>query len=137
MIKRNEFHKAQFKIKLTLILCFQKLKICFTICFYLVKGFQVAPSELEDLLRKHEKVADCAVIGVPSEESGEVPRAYIVTKCDKINENEIHEYLKPMIATFKQLKGGIEFRSAIPKAPSGKILRRELVEEYKTKNNIV
>lgn len=99
-----------------------------------VKGFQVAPSELEDLLRKHEKVSDCAVIGVPSEESGEVPRAYIVPKTKDITEAEIHEYLKPQIATFKQIRGGIEFRSAIPKAPSGKILRRELSEEYKKKN---
>ena len=43
-----------------------------------VKGFQVAPAELEDLLRLHDKVADVAVIGVPDERHGELPRAYIV-----------------------------------------------------------
>ncbi|CAL8108950.1 unnamed protein product [Orchesella dallaii] len=96
-----------------------------------VKGFQVAPSELEDILRKHEKVDDVAVIGVPHDESGEAPRAYIVPKTDKISEAEINAYLKPLVASFKQLKGGIEFRKEIPKAPSGKILRRELAEEYR------
>lgn len=101
-----------------------------------VKGFQVAPSELEDLLRKHEKILDCAVIGVPSEESGEAPRAYIVPKTDtNITESEVHEYLKPLVASFKQLKGGISFQTTIPKAPSGKILRRELVEEYRKNNS--
>jgi len=99
-----------------------------------VKGFQVAPSELEDILRKHDKVQDVAIIGVPNVASGEAPRAYVVKKDESLTEEEIHDYLKPQIASFKQLKGGIEFRKTIPKAPSGKILRRELVEEYRKDN---
>ncbi|ODM92784.1 4-coumarate--CoA ligase 1 [Orchesella cincta] len=100
-----------------------------------VKGFQVAPSELEDLLRKHEKVEDVAVIGVPNLVSGEAPRAYIVPKPGtNPSEEEINEYLKPLVASFKRLYGGIEFRKTIPKAPSGKILRRELSDEYRKQN---
>ncbi|CAL8108931.1 unnamed protein product [Orchesella dallaii] len=100
-----------------------------------VKGFQVAPSELEDLLRKHEKVEDVAIIGVPHPENGEAPRAYIVQKANtNLSEDEVNAYLKPLISKHKQLRGGIEFRKTIPKAPSGKILRRELTDEYRSKH---
>jgi 4-coumarate--CoA ligase len=99
-----------------------------------VKGFQVAPSELEDILRKHDKIEDVAIIGVPHEESGEAPRAYItVKKGQSLEEEEVHDYLRPKVAKFKQLKGGVEFRETIPKAPSGKILRRELMEDYRNR----
>jgi len=100
-----------------------------------VKGFQVAPSELEDLLRKNDQVEDVAIIGVPHPENGEAPRAYIVKKSNSnLTEDEVNAYLQPLISKHKQLKGGIEFRSSIPKAPSGKILRRELTEEYRAKH---
>ncbi|ODM92779.1 putative 4-coumarate--CoA ligase 3 [Orchesella cincta] len=100
-----------------------------------VKGFQVAPSELEDLLRKHDKVEDVAIIGVSHPENGEAPRAYIVPKTGtQLSEDEVNAYLKPLISKHKQLRGGIEFRKSIPKAPSGKILRRELTDEYKSKH---
>jgi len=100
-----------------------------------VKGFQVAPSELEDLLRKNDQVEDVAIIGVPHAENGEAPRAYIVKKSNSnLTEDEVNAYLQPLISKHKQLKGGIEFRKSIPKAPSGKILRRELSEEYRAKH---
>jgi len=93
---------------------------------------QVAPSELEDLLRQHDKVEDVAVIGIDDVQTGEAPRAYIVKKSNvELSEQEIHEYLKTLVSKHKYLKGGIEFRETIPKAPSGKILRRELKDEYK------
>lgn len=95
---------------------------------------KVAPSELEDLLRQNEKVEDVAVIGVSDVQTGEAPRAYIVKKPQvKLTEDEVHHYLKDLVSKHKYLKGGIEFRESIPKAPSGKILRRELSDEYKKK----
>ena len=95
-----------------------------------VKGYQVAPSEIEDILRKHPSIADVAVIGVPNEELGEAPRAYIIPK-KTMEAEDVHSYLKDKVAGFKQLKGGVEFVESIPKAPSGKILRRELMQSYR------
>jgi 4-coumarate--CoA ligase len=92
-----------------------------------VKGFQVPPAELEELLRDHPAVADAAVIGVPHPKAGEVPRAYIVKKKGvEVNENDIKEFIKSKVAKYKRLEGGVEFIQAIPKNATGKILRREL-----------
>lgn len=100
-----------------------------------MKGLQVAPSELEDVLRKHPDIADVAVVGVPNERNGEAPRAYIVPRNDKLTADEIHSFLKPQLAQHKQLNGGIEFIDTIPKAASGKILKRLLLADYNTKLN--
>ena len=92
-----------------------------------VKGFQVAPAELEDILCSHESVLDAAVIGIPHEKFGEVPKAFIVKKNNvKVTEDELKEFIKIKVAAYKQLEGGIVFVDAIPKSASGKILRREL-----------
>jgi len=93
--------------------------------------WKVAPSELEDLLRNLENVTDVAVIGVPHDELGEAPRAYIVRDSESVTEEAVHSYLHPLIANFKRLKGGVEFVTTIPKAPSGKLLRRELLAQFK------
>jgi len=98
-----------------------------------VKGFQVAPAELEDLLRQHPKVSDVAVIGIPHDKFGEVPRAYIVANQNEVLEEEIHQFLDEKVTDFKKLRGGIEFVGQIPKSPSGKILRRELRDALKSK----
>ncbi|KXH49922.1 AMP-binding enzyme [Colletotrichum salicis] len=90
-----------------------------------VKGHQVAPAELEACLLGHASVADCAVISVPDDRAGEVPRAYIV-KSKPCSAKEIQEYVQARKAPHKWIKGGIEFVDAIPKSPSGKILRRLL-----------
>jgi len=100
-----------------------------------VRGFQVAPAELEELLLTNDMVSDCAVIGVPDEESGELPRAYIVLKDGNEAESEatkdqIYEWVKERIAPYKRLNGGIVFKDVIPKSASGKILRRILRDEY-------
>jgi len=94
------------------------------------KGLQVAPAELEALLLSHGQILDAAVIGVPdpSGSGNELPRAYVVADKDKIGEAEIKEYVKKNLAQHKQLRGGCLFLDAIPKSPSGKILRRELRE---------
>ncbi|KXH42228.1 AMP-binding enzyme [Colletotrichum simmondsii] len=95
-----------------------------------VKGHQVAPAELEACLLGHSSVADCAVISVPDDRAGEVPKAYIV-KSGPCSEKDIQEYVQARKAPHKWIKGGIEFVDAIPKSPSGKILRRLLRDREK------
>jgi len=92
-----------------------------------VKGFQVAPAELESLLLKHPKIADVAVIPEPDEDSGEVPKA-IVVKREDLTADEVMQYLLPHVAHYKRVRH-VKFVDAIPKSPSGKILRRVLVEQ--------
>lgn len=93
------------------------------------KGLQVAPAELEALLLSHPKILDAAVIGVDSpSEHTEVPRAYVVADKSQISEAEIKEFVKGNVAPYKQLRGGVVFMEAIPKSPSGKILRKDLRE---------
>ena len=92
-----------------------------------VKGFQVAPAELESLLLKHPKIADVAVIPVADEESGEVPKAIVVPK-GPLTADEVMSFLLPHVAHYKRVRH-VAFVDAIPKSPSGKILRRILVEK--------
>lgn len=98
-----------------------------------VRGFQVAPAELEELLLTNELVADVAVIQIEDEVSGELPRAYIVLKDpDSAGEEiktQIYEWVKEKVVPYKRLDGGIVFTDAIPKSASGKILRRLLRDE--------
>ncbi|XP_050696858.1 uncharacterized protein LOC126985721 [Eriocheir sinensis] len=93
-----------------------------------VKGFQVSPSELEDTLLQHKGVTDVAVVGVPDDRAGELPRAYIVKSSESCSAEDIHGFLRDKLADFKQLHGGIRFVDSLPKNPTGKILRRELKE---------
>jgi acyl-CoA synthetase (AMP-forming)/AMP-acid ligase II len=90
------------------------------------KGFQVAPAELEAILFSHPQVSDCAVIGLPDEEAGEVPKAFIVpaggVEPDLV---KISEFVARQVAPHKRVRQ-FEVIDAIPKSPSGKILRRVL-----------
>ncbi|XP_021962744.1 probable 4-coumarate--CoA ligase 3 [Folsomia candida] len=95
-----------------------------------VKGLQVAPAELENVLRQHPDIADVAVIGVPHERWGEVPRAYVVPKSKRLRESSVNSFLKDKVAEHKRLVGGVEFIDVIPKAASGKILRRVLKSRF-------
>jgi acyl-CoA synthetase (AMP-forming)/AMP-acid ligase II len=95
-----------------------------------VQGFQVSPSELEDLLRRIPGVGDCAVIGVDVANKGEAPRAYIVRSDESLTEEKIHAVVKEKVARYKQLAGGIEFVKSIPKNATGKIFRRALKAMY-------
>ena len=91
-----------------------------------VKGFQVAPAELEALLITNPDVADVAVIGVPEEAGNEVVKAFVVKKDgSEVTEQALKDFVAEHVATYKQL-GLVEFIDAIPKSASGKILRREL-----------
>ena len=99
-----------------------------------VRGFPVAPAELEALLLRHEAINDVAVIPLPDEASGELPRAYIVVQADasnaeKVSEQDIYEWVKERVANYKRLDGGIVFTDSIPKSASGKILRRILRDQ--------
>jgi len=91
-----------------------------------VKGFQVPPAELEALLITHPDVADVAVIGVPDEEAGELPKAFIVRAPGSAVEPAVLQaFVAGHVSTYKQIRQ-VEFIDAIPKSASGKILRREL-----------
>jgi acyl-CoA synthetase (AMP-forming)/AMP-acid ligase II len=92
------------------------------------KGFQVPPAELEALLVAHPKVADVAVIGVADDEAGEVPKAFVVPQPGvEVTAEELQEYVAGHVAGYKRVRI-VEFVDAIPKSPSGKILRRLLRE---------
>lgn len=96
-----------------------------------VKGFQVAPAELEEILRSHPEITDAAVIGIPNTATGELPRAYIVTRKDsKLNERNVQEFVSEKVSEYKRLTGGVEFVESIPKNATGKILRRELKKKF-------
>ncbi|XP_071494141.1 uncharacterized protein [Diadema antillarum] len=90
------------------------------------KGYQVPPAELEALLLTHPKISDAAVIGVPDEEAGELPKAYIVRVGEELTESDVVEFVAGKVAPYKKLRGGVEFVATIPKSASGKILRRIL-----------
>ncbi|PGH12264.1 hypothetical protein AJ80_06778 [Polytolypa hystricis UAMH7299] len=99
-----------------------------------VKGIAVAPAELEDLLLAHPRVADCAVVGVVDDYAGERPKAYVVLKEDDDEGGglpsrelglKIMKFVKERKVRFKWVRE-IEFVHAVPKSPSGKILRKVL-----------
>ena len=90
------------------------------------KGFQVAPAELEALLLTHSAVADAAVIPVADDEAGEIPKAFVV-KRSEVSADDIISFVAERVAPHKKIRR-VEFIEQIPKSPSGKILRRLLVE---------
>ncbi|KAI9206605.1 uncharacterized protein BJ171DRAFT_440098 [Polychytrium aggregatum] len=98
------------------------------------KGFQVAPAELEAVLLTHAYVADAVVVGIPDRNAGELPKAFVVLK----NRSSVHgmplnaatvcetirAFVDSQVAVHKRLRGGVAIISQVPRAPSGKILRR-------------
>jgi acyl-CoA synthetase (AMP-forming)/AMP-acid ligase II len=91
------------------------------------KGYQVAPAELEAVLLSHPSVADAAVIGSPDEESGEVPKAFVVRK-DDISATDLLDYVAAHVAPYKKIRL-LDFVESVPKSATGKILRRTLIEQ--------
>lgn len=90
------------------------------------KGFQIAPAELEALLLTHPGIADAAVVGVPDDEAGERPRAFVVTKDGRqVTASDVTAFTAQHVATYKVIHD-VVFTSEIPKSASGKILRRML-----------
>ena len=94
------------------------------------KGFQVAPAELEGILLSHPAVADVAVVRSLDEHAGEVPKAFVVPR-GPVAADELMAWVAQRVAHYKRIRR-VEFVERIPKAPSGKILRRLLVEPERT-----
>lgn len=93
-------------------------------------GENVYPAEVENALFAHPDIADVAVIGVPDEKWGEAVKACVVAAPGKeLSEQEIIDFARARIAGYK-LPKSVDFIEALPRNPSGKILRRELREPY-------
>jgi len=104
-------------------------------CFFVVdrvkelikyKGMQIAPAELEAVLLAHPAIADAAVVPLADEEAGQVPKAFVVLK-DESTAEDIMTYVADRVARYKRVRY-VEVIDQIPRSPSGKILRRVLVE---------
>ncbi|UVK55147.1 long-chain fatty acid--CoA ligase [Mesorhizobium sp. AR02] len=91
----------------------------------LVSGFNVYPTELEEVVAMHPGVLEVAAIGVPDEHSGEVPKLFIVKKDPALTAEAITAFCRENLTGYKRPKY-IEFRTELPKTPVGKILRRAL-----------
>ncbi|MFK7964550.1 MAG: long-chain-fatty-acid--CoA ligase [Burkholderiaceae bacterium] len=96
----------------------------------LVSGFNVFPNEIESVVQMHEKVLECAAVGVPDEKSGEAVKLFVVKKSPDLTEEELRAYCKEQLTGYKR-PSHIEFRDDLPKTNVGKILRRELRDEVK------
>jgi long-chain acyl-CoA synthetase len=97
------------------------------------KGFPVAPAEVEALLLEHPAVRDCGVVGRPDPTAGEIPVAFIVLRegsvaCKKLQE-DLCGFVAERLTSYKQPRQ-IHFVDALPRTPSGKILRRELRKTF-------
>jgi acyl-CoA synthetase (AMP-forming)/AMP-acid ligase II len=99
------------------------------------KGLQVAPAELEAVILGHAAVGDAAVIGIPDEEAGEVPKAYIVRK-GEITAEEVMAYVAERVAPHKKIRA-VQFVDQLPKSATGKLLRRVLIERERERRESV
>ncbi|MDX1343323.1 MAG: AMP-binding protein [Reinekea sp.] len=92
-----------------------------------VSGFNVYPNEIEDVLVSHPKVVECAVVGVPSEKTGEAAKAFIVTNAE-VTDEELVAFCREHLTAYK-VPRLFERRDELPKTNVGKVLRRELRTE--------
>ncbi|MEC7594722.1 MAG: fatty acid--CoA ligase, partial [Pseudomonadota bacterium] len=93
-------------------------------------GENVYPAEVENALFSHPDIADVAVIGVPDEKWGEAVKACVVLRPDAtLSQDDIIAFARELVAGYK-LPKSVDFVEALPRNPSGKILRRELREPY-------
>jgi fatty-acyl-CoA synthase len=91
-------------------------------------GENVFPAEVEDLLAKHANVAEAAVIGVPDEKFGQRLKAYVVKK-GSVSEKDLQDYVKSNLARYK-VPREVEFLDELPRNATGKVLKRELVDQH-------
>jgi acyl-CoA synthetase (AMP-forming)/AMP-acid ligase II len=95
-----------------------------------VSGFQVAPAEIEAVLHGHPAVIDCAVFGVPDERAGEVPVAAVqLQEGSDVTAEDLAQLVADTLATYKRVHH-VVLVEAIPRTPSGKVLRRTLRDEW-------
>lgn len=94
-------------------------------------GYRIGPEEIEDTLISHENVADAGVIGVPDEERGEIPKAFVVsrstTKDPQALKSELQQFVKETLAAYEYPRE-VEFVDTLPRTTSGKVRRSELRE---------
>jgi long-chain acyl-CoA synthetase len=91
----------------------------------LVSGFNVYPTEIEDVVASLSGVLECACVGMPDEKTGEAVKLVIVRKNPELTEAQVRAFCRENLTGYKQPKV-VEFRTELPKTPVGKILRREL-----------
>ncbi|PRQ27319.1 putative AMP-dependent synthetase/ligase, AMP-binding enzyme domain-containing protein [Rosa chinensis] len=92
------------------------------------KAFQVPPAELEALLLTHPQIADAAVIPFPDEKVGQFPMAYVVRKAgSNLSETAVMDFIAKQVAPYKRIRK-VAFIASVPKNPSGKILRKDLIQ---------
>ena len=91
-------------------------------------GFNVYPNEVEDVVAMHPKVLEVAAVGVPSPQTGEMVKIYVVKRDASLNEAALMAHCRKHLTAYKVPKL-IEFRSELPKSNVGKILRRVLRDE--------
>lgn len=91
----------------------------------IISGFNVYPTEIEDVLAHHPGILEVAVVGVPSAETGEAIKAFIVKRNPALTEEDVIQYCRSQLTGYKIPKQ-IEFRDSLPKSNVGKILRRAL-----------
>lgn len=92
-----------------------------------VSGFNVYPNEVEEVISAHPLVKEVAVVGVPSEQTGEAVKAFIVPENAELTQESVLAFCRERLTGYK-LPKIIEFRNELPKSPIGKVLRRELRE---------
>ena len=91
------------------------------------------PREIEDVLYEHPAVKLCTVIGKPDALTGESPKAFVALKENvKATEMEFMQFVKEKVAPYKMIRK-VEFRKELPISSAGKVLRRVLQEEERTK----
>ncbi|TVS13157.1 MAG: long-chain-fatty-acid--CoA ligase [Wenzhouxiangella sp.] len=95
----------------------------------LVSGFNVYPNEVEDVVAEHPKVLEVGAIGAPDEKSGEVVKVIVVRKDDSLTVKELRDHCRNELTGYKVPKY-VEFVDELPKTNVGKILRRELRDQY-------
>ena len=93
----------------------------------IVSGFNVYPNEIEEVVAGHDKVLECAVVGVADETSGEAVKLFVVKREPSVTEDDLRRFCKDKLTGYKVPKI-IEFRAELPKTNVGKILRRALRE---------
>ncbi|KAJ0678125.1 putative AMP-dependent synthetase/ligase, AMP-binding, AMP-binding enzyme domain, ANL [Helianthus annuus] len=92
------------------------------------KGYQVPPAELEALLLTHPEIDDCAVIPFPDKDVGQFPMAYVVRKNGSgLTEKGVMDFVSKQVAPYKRIRR-VAFIGSVPKNPSGKILRKDLIQ---------
>ncbi|KHN77190.1 4-coumarate--CoA ligase 1 [Toxocara canis] len=101
-----------------------------------VRGWQVSPYEIEEVMLEIPEIEQCVVVGIPDEQAGQLPRAYVkLRQGAHLNEDAINKIIKAKFVSYKQLTGGIEFVDRMPTTASGKIARNQLLSTLTTHSN--